>query len=174
MLSTSEKKWMAAGLAAAVLYAVTRSEKGQQVTSDALEEIIVAGGSLLARGVRNNNPGNIKFLPAARAFKGQLPEPDEKGFGRYDTAANGVRAIGKQLLAYENRGLTTVRKIASTWSATDQEAYVANMAKALNVGADSPLPVSNRLAELAGAIVRQENGFNPYTDREIANWVHLA
>lgn len=124
--------------------------------------------ALLPRGIRNNNPGNIRTLPAGKAWRGQVGD-DGGGYGVYDKMSSGVRALGKQLQVYERRGLDTVREIISTWapaSENDTRAYVSAVARELGVAPDDAINVTGRLEALAAAIIRHENGaaFTTYTD----------
>jgi hypothetical protein len=112
-----------------------------------------------SRGYRNNNPGNLRFL-TSRAWNGQVS--NDGGYGVYDTPASGTRALGKQLLSYAGRGFDTVRDIISTWAPpaeNDTGSYVADVASQLDIDPDVPLDVSGRLAELAAAIAKHENGY---------------
>jgi hypothetical protein len=164
------------GLAGAIgLWVWSRTKSGQGAAQSAAEFIDVSASriahAITSRGYRNNNPGNMRFI-AASPFNGQVG--NDAGFGIYDTAANGTRALGKQLQAYERRGLNTVREIISTWSPpaeNDTAAYVADVAGQLGVDADQVINVTAELAVLAEAIARHENG---YVDSAYDwTWVYL-
>lgn len=81
------------------------------------------------RGVRNKNPGNIDYNKANK-WKGQLPPIPaiEARFARFDTPENGIRALAKLLLTYQNKhGLKTVKAIINRWAPSvenDTAAYV--------------------------------------------------
>lgn len=124
-----------------------------------------------SRGYRNNNPGNIRYL-TAHAWNGQVD--NDNGYAVFDTPQNGTRALGHQLQAYIARGLTTSRAIVSTWAppsdGNDTEAYIDDVATQLSVGPDDD--VSDRLADLAQAIARHENGYLS-SDFDF-QWVYLA
>ena len=125
--------------------------------------------SLQPRGMRNNNPGNIRTLPPNKAWRGQVAD-DGGGYGVYDTMALGVRAAAHQLLAYEARGLTTLRQIISTWAPSSENntaAYVAAVGRAMSLAADEHFSVNARLEALAAAIFTHENGA-PFTSFEAA------
>lgn len=60
---------------------------------------------MTARGIRNNNPGNIAFNPR-NAWQGQLGLEvgvAKPRFARFDQAENGIRALGKLLLNYRGK-----------------------------------------------------------------------
>lgn len=121
--------------------------------------LILSGGGAVVyektRGIRNNNPGNIK---KGQGFVGELISNDST-FAQFDTMAHGVRAIAKILLNYQSlHNLHTVHGIITRWSATDQEAYVQNVSDALGVGPDDYISVADYLFPLIRAIIKQENG----------------
>lgn len=128
------------------------------------------------RGIRNRNPGNIRWIAdERRRWRGMLRD-DGSGYAVFDTAAHGVRALGKELLLDDKRGIRTVRGLISNWApATENNtaAYIASVAAALNVGPDQPIAVAARLAELAAAIIRHENGMQPYAEADLRAWVYL-
>jgi hypothetical protein len=131
---------------------------------------------MTTRGERNNNPGNIDFMPHD-PFEGQIGieiiPPDENEiptFGRYDIPEHGIRAIARLLLNYEARdGCNTVTKLVDRWSQTDQAAYAANVAAALNVRVDEPIDLRDPflLETFVRAIIVQENGECVYSQDEI-------
>lgn len=58
---------------------------------------------VLTRGERNNDPGNMNFIPLARAFNGELrvetlPNGHPGRFGVYDTMLHGARAAAEEVL----------------------------------------------------------------------------
>ena len=120
------------------------------------------------RGFRNNNPGNIV---AGVRWQGKIGSDGR--FAIFDTPENGYRAMGKNLLAYQNRhGLNTIRQIISRWAppmGRDQNgnpyqqntaAYIAAVSREMGVGPDEPLDLSQQatLQRLMTSITRHENG----------------
>lgn len=132
-----------------------------------------------ARGVRNRNPGNIDYNPANQ-WQGQLglevgvPKPR---FARFDTAENGIRALGKLLLTYQRKhGLKTVKAIISRWAPlieNDTAAYV----RAVEVntgtapGAEIDLTQAPVMRGFVKAIIRHENAGYVYPDAVLAEGV---
>lgn len=119
-------------------------------------------GGRLARGLRNNNPGNIRFItPQSRAWNGQIGD-DGGGYGVYSSMDLGIRATGRQLLKYyETNGLDTIREIIAKWAPASEnqtEPYIAAVSSALRIPSTQPFNVRERLAELALAIFNHENG----------------
>jgi hypothetical protein len=167
-MTDTEKQLLAAGTAAAILYALSRTKQGEQVTSDALEDIIVTGGRIAApvvnaalpRGLRNNNPGNIRRNPANRWQGAAVPQSDN-AFVQFVDMVSGVRALALVLKNYERQGLDTVRKIISRWAPpteNDTGSYVRSISRALGVDPDARIDVQAQLPKLVRAIARHENG----------------
>lgn len=124
------------------------------------------------RGIRNNNPGNIDYRKANN-WQGRLPRDleIEPRFERFSAPEYGIRAIMKLLGTYRRTyGDDTVRKLIRRWAPpveNDTGAYVASVARSAGVGPDQALPLhleQSTLLALAKAIVKHENGQDPYTD----------
>lgn len=134
-----------------------------------------SGSTSGVRGLRNNNPGNIR--KSADKWQGLAPVQDDPAFFKFIEPKYGVRALGKILQTYRNKyGLQTVRDIIGRWAPPNENnttSYVNSVARALGVTADEPIDVYARLPDLAAAIIRHENGSNPYTAAEIKQWVYL-
>lgn len=133
------------------------------------------GSTSGVRGLRNNNPGNIR--KSADKWLGLAAEQTDPEFFIFTEPKYGVRALGKILQTYRNKyGLKTVREIISRWAPpieNNTTSYISSVARALGVTADEPIDVYARLPDLAAAIIRHENGINPYTFDEIRTWVYL-
>ena len=133
------------------------------------------------RGVRNRNPGNIDYNPANQ-WQGQLkPDPTiETRFARFDSAENGIRALGKVLLTYQRKhGLRTVKAIISRWAPSvenDTAAYVraveANTGS--RPGAEVDLTQPAVMAGFVKAIIHHENAGYAYPDAVLAEGVRRA
>lgn len=132
--------------------------------------------AVLPRGLRNNNPGNIRWISlAGKRWQGMLRD-DGSGYAVFDSVQNGVRALAKELLLDEQRGLKTIRAIISNWAPANENntaAYVAAVARALNLGADVNFSVAARLVDLTAAIIQHENGVQPYNRAQLTAWVAL-
>ncbi|MEN4919452.1 LPD38 domain-containing protein [Achromobacter spanius] len=128
------------------------------------------------RGIRNNNPGNIQ---KGVGFAGEV-EGNDPRFAIFATPEDGIRATARNLLTYQRQhGLDTVQDIVNRWappSENDTGAYVQQVARALGVDAGERLDLSDpsTLARLTTAIIRHENGMQPYTAEELAEGVGAA
>lgn len=115
---------------------------------------------MLARGLRNNNPGNIRL--STTQWQGQVPGEDT-AFVTFETMAHGIRALVVLLQTYFNKHrLDTVRKIISRWappSENDTDAYIAAVCKPGNLDPNQILtPDRLTLEYLARQIAKHENG----------------
>jgi hypothetical protein len=118
-----------------------------------------------ARGIRNNNPGNIRHSNAQ--WDGMRATQTDSAFVQFTSPVWGVRALAKLLFNYERLyGLNTVRGIISRWAPSNEnntDAYVFVVANALGVQPDGPLNMAEKMPELVAAIIKHENGSQPYT-----------
>lgn len=130
---------------------------------------------MIPRGIRNNNPGNIK---KGNAWRGEISNQTDFDFEQFTTPEYGIRALGKILLSYEKRyGLNTVRKLITRWAPPNENnsnAYAEAVAKAVGVDADSRINVSEHLPALVKAIIHYENGQQPYSAETLALGVKMA
>lgn len=115
---------------------------------------------MTARGIRNNNPGNLRHGPQWQGLA--IHQPDN-AFSTFVSMEYGIRALLLNLRGYFLvHELSTVREIINRWappSENDTRAYVAQVARALGVGPDDRLePTPQTLEALARAIARHENG----------------
>ncbi len=136
-----------------------------------------SGDLSAARGLRNNNPGNI--VKSGIQWAGQVDGNDPR-FASFATPEAGIAALGKNLLAYQGKyGLNTVQDIIARWApATENNtsAYVAAVAKEMGVKPDAPLNLCDAatLSGLTRAIVRHENGKQPYDDATLGRGLSAA
>ena len=130
-----------------------------------------------ARGLRLNNPGLLRHGDAWLGRASEQPDPD---FVAFATPEYGLRALVKTLTTYQRRhGLRTLRELVTRWappSENDTTAYLRAVARALDRDADAPVDVrSPRDARaLIEAIVRHENGQQPYDAATIREGLRLA
>lgn len=142
----------------------------------AVKAALGQGNTDAPRGIRNNNPGNI--IKTESSWSGEVEGSD----GRFKTFASpeaGIAAIGKNLLSYDAKGINTVKSIITRWappSENDTGAYVRQVASALGVNPDEKLELKNPqvMTALASAIIKHENGQNPYSPEQIEAGVGAA
>lgn len=130
--------------------------------------------SKLPRGIRNNNPGNIR---KGQKWRGLAKEQNDPAFDTFTTAEYGIRALAKVLLTYERKyGLNTVRGIIGRWAPPNENnttAYVNHVAALLSVDPDQVVSVREKLPLLIPAIIQHENGIQPYSEKTIADGIGL-
>lgn len=127
-----------------------------------------------------NNPGNLR--PSHPPWQGEGSV--YRGFAVFDSMENGIRALGKQLLAYQARhGVDTVREAIERWappSENDTESYIHFVAHVLEVGENDHIDFTDRstLWWMALAIMEQENGTKAVseeiTDAQISAGIDAA
>lgn len=110
----------------------------------------------LPRGLRNNNPGNIKVGDSWQGAVGS-----DGTFIIFQDTTWGLRAIGRALTNMIGKGYDTIATLIPQWSATDQAAYVANVAAATGLDPSVQLGTDpDTLGGIIRAICNQENGAN--------------
>lgn len=122
------------------------------------------------RGIRNNNPGNLR--KSKDKWQGLAAKQTDKEFFQFVTPHYGIRALGKVLVTYYTKyKLNTVEKIITRWappSENNTKAYIYKVAKDINVHPAEYISLTdNALAALVVAIIKVENGNNPYEEVEI-------
>ena len=84
--------------------------------------------TMLPRGIRNNNPLNIRLNPDNR-WQGRVPPKhnSDGAFEQFQDPIMGLRAAAVLLIAhYDRRHLDTIRKLVEVWAPpneNDTEAY---------------------------------------------------
>lgn len=130
-----------------------------------------------ARGIRNNNPGNLEFS-ASNPWVGQTG--DDGRFAKFETPEHGIRALGRNLLSYQRQGIDTVSDIINRWAPAsdnnDTDAYIRAVCAQVGVTADQPIDASNpnTLKALCAAIIHHENGSQPYSNDQLSIGVSAA
>lgn len=145
-----------------------------------LVALLIFGGGFtvyeMTRGLRNNNPGNIRA--DGTQWQGMAPTQTDSDFVQFVSAEYGIRALARTLSTYfDNYGLNTVAGIINRWappSENDTASYVEDVASQMNVDPNAPLDLTTDLPALVRAIIRHENGVQPYSDQTIANGIAMA
>lgn len=133
-----------------------------------------------SRGIRNNNPGNIRWGDEWKGLVAGNLRTDSD-FCQFTAPEMGIRAIVVILLKYGTKAGTpgiadpridTVREIINRWAPpneNDTEAYVNSVAEKLMCGPNTHIDLGDRIimCGLVKAIIRHENGAMPYTNIQI-------
>lgn len=93
------------------------------------------------RGLRNNNPGNIRIN--SDHFQGEVKPSQDKDFKQFSSMAYGYRAMLKMLRNYKkNRGLKTLREWISRWAPANEnhtDAYILYVADFAGISPDAEI-----------------------------------
>ena len=120
---------------------------------------------MLPRGIRNNNPLNIRR--SKDQWKGLRATQQDAAFCQFDTLEYGWRAAFYLLTRtyYHKYRLYTIRGIVSKWAPScenDTSAYIANVSRLTGIDPDEPIGIPSekpsRWMMVGVAMAIQENG----------------
>lgn len=122
-----------------------------------------------ALGLRNNNPGNLRAAPNATGRNG--------GFVTFETPEDGLAALSRQLMLFGDRGKNTLNSMIPTYAPSSEnntQAYIEAVAKQTGFNPSEPLDLHSpgMLEKLIPAIIKHENGAQPYTADEISKGIN--
>lgn len=127
------------------------------------------------RGIRNNNPGNIRHGADWKGLAADQPDPD---FCKFETPEYGLRAMGRTLLTYFNKhGIKTVDAIINRWAPpteNDTASYIKHVSSVLGVTPHQEIDVAAMLHELVSVIIYHENGKQPYSQQQVETGCNMA
>ena len=122
---------------------------------------------MLARGIRNKNPGNLRL--GTIKWKGLIDNPEESTFCTFESMGMGCRALLRTLRTYvEKYDLRSVRKIIERWAPSienDTESYILSVCAAVKHGPDELINFHDQpwiYLDIARAIARHECGTDAY------------
>lgn len=144
-----------------------------------------------ARGIRNNNPGNIDFNATQferDKWEGELGIEDHPSarFTTFISPEYGIRAMCKILLTYHHKrkandgsAIDTVQEVIDRWAPpieNDTDAYANAVRSAMGIikGEEIDIDDPDILTGLTEQIIRHENGEQPYDEATIMRGVCLA
>lgn len=162
--------------AASQQYIQFMQQNGEPGDNEGAPRVTAHGNSSAARGLRNNNPGNIEA--GSNSWDGQAGSDGR--FAKFVTPEHGIRALGKNLLSYQRQGYDTVSEIVNRWApasdGNNTEAYIAALCKKLNITPNDQLNMSdiNTLRQLCAGIIQHENGKQPYSEDQLNTGVSAA
>jgi hypothetical protein len=130
------------------------------------------------RGIRNNNPGNIRR--SKDPWQGLAEKQTDRSFFRFESAIYGIRALARVLITYQDKHqLRTIKSIIGRWapkSENNTDAYVRSVAKQSGFDANQKLDLHRfeHLRPVVEAIIWHENGQQPYSEAEVIKALVLA
>jgi hypothetical protein len=122
-----------------------------------------------ALGLRNNNPGNLRAAPNATGKNG--------GFSTFASPQDGLAALSRQLQLYGDRGNNTLNGIIHTYAPRSEnktQSYIDAVSKQTGFNPSDRINLHSPevLEKLIPAIIKHENGVQPYTRGEIAKGIN--
>lgn len=128
------------------------------------------------RGIRNNNPGNIRHSKSK--WQGMADVQGDSEFVTFVSPEYGIRAICRVLLTYQKRGIDTVGEIVRTYappSENNTSAYIRSVCKSGGFLPDEVLDLDDVsvMLPLVKAIVKHETG-TTYPEHVFENGLRLA
>lgn len=119
----------------------------------------------LPRGLRNNNPLNIRYVKSNN-WLGKIDGEgkQDKAFEEFDSLENGLRAAYVLLYNYmEKSNLRSVAAIISRWAPMNEnrtDVYIETVTKLVHVTATTPISFNDpyTMVELVQAMVKVECG----------------
>ena len=138
----------------------------------------------LARGIRNNNPLNIKV--GSSKWQGLLDYDDQLDYQQYEQTfcvfadpRYGIRAAVMLLKTYQKKySRKNIEQIIGRWASGDPTVpgYIENVSKAMGMTRKERLSVrdADTCFKLVSAMIKHENGIMPYSDDVISEGMAWA
>lgn len=129
----------------------------------------------MSRGLRNNNPGNIR-LSATTVWQGEIRPSQDKSFCQFKTMAYGYRALIKLLQNYrKNNGRRTIADFINRWAPpveNNTSGYIKRVCSEMQVPSSHVPDVNDKaiMCAFAAAISRVENGVPAVMADVVAGW----
>lgn len=122
-------------------------------------------------GFRNHNPGNLRDASNTTGKNG--------GFSTFASDHDGLAAMARQLMLYGDRANNTPRGFLHTYapgSENNTRAYIDDVTSRTGFGAGQRLDLHNPevLKTLMAAMIRHEQGSQPYTEEQLKNAIRTA
>lgn len=113
--------------------------------------------AITARGLRNNNPGNI--VKTSIPWQGKVSGNDSR-FETFSDIEYGLRAMALNLMTYWTGNVRTPAQIANKWSPDGNESsYAQAISSKTGVALNSPVPnTPDAWRKLLKAMTEVENG----------------
>jgi len=121
--------------------------------------------SNLPRGIRNNNPGNLR--KTSIDWLGKLKPGNDSSFEQFQTFVYGLRAQIRDIKGdIQKKGQNTLTKLITAYAPefeNNTNSYIQNVANRANIGPDQQLTgTKEELRAITKAMAISENG-NPQT-----------
>ena len=125
------------------------------------------------RGLRNNNPGNIRINNDL--YQGGVRPSRDNEFKKFKTMAYGYRAIYRTLLTYYRiYRLETIRQMISRWAPPEEnktDAYIKAVSDYAGIPADDLISFDReQMIRIVAGMSKVENGRIANMSDLIARW----
>jgi len=134
---------------------------------------------MTSRGIRNNNPMNIRISP--NKWEGKVTPNTDGTFEQFKSPEYGIRAGAKLLITYSvHYQLNTVRLLINRFapgSENPTDKYAEYVARYLNISPDAEIDVDNynTMQQIIKAIIKFENrGEMPYSEDTVRDALKMA
>ena len=117
---------------------------------------------MIARGIRNNNPLNIRH--GKSQWVGMRKEQTDKAFVQFDTRVYGYRAAFKILKNYITNGKDTIGKIIARWAPSSDgnntQSYIEYVSTSTGINASHVLRWDDKdaLVSIVQSMAHMESG----------------
>lgn len=124
-----------------------------------------------ALGLRNSNPGNVRTAPNEIG--------KNNGFSVFADSKDGLSAMARQLMLYGDRGNNTLNGIIHTYAPRNEnntQAYIRSVSEMTGFDSRQRLNLHDPvvLQALMAAMIKHENGTQPYSSTDIFNGIDGA
>lgn len=134
----------------------------------ALATLSYLGMAGMPKGMRNNNPGNIRI--SSNPWQGKIPLSvnTDGAFEQFEAYVWGIRAMIKNLLSYQKKGWNTLRGIIEHWApgsdGNDTNAYLNYVVQKTGLPPDAVLTFNQpTVRAIVIAMTHVENGRDAVT-----------
>ena len=155
-------------------FALLTPRRGNATTNLNSSGMSYLGRNDLPRGMRNNNPGNMRI--SSSRWQGKIPvvQNTDGAFEQFVNYSYGIRAMTKLLINYIQSGRNTISSILYRYAPpsdnNDTATYVRAVAIATGIGPETPLTVDRSILQsLVIALARHENGRDAITPSQFSN-----
>ena len=130
------------------------------------------------RGIRNNNPGNLRRTDDP--WQGLAETQTDTEFFVFQSPIYGIRALARTLIKYQDKHrLSTIRQLIGRWAPNtenDTVAYIKAVSDETGLAPDVVLDMHKyeHLKALVTAIIKHESGQQPYTGAQVDKALVLA
>ncbi|ELV3681406.1 hypothetical protein P5767_003844 [Citrobacter freundii] len=124
-----------------------------------------------AIGFRNHNPGNLRAASNSTGKNG--------GFSTFSSDEDGLEAMARQLMLYGDRGKGTLDSVIHTYAPNNENntrAYIDSVSGTTGYGPEERVDLHDpeTLKTIMAAMIKHENGAQPYTEEQLLNAIQTA